>query len=388
MSQYDTKEVADKILDAIKKEYSNLSKLNVMVLGKTGVGKSTLINNMFNEKMAETGIGKPITTKMRKIEKKDFPLAIYDTPGLELGGDNSMKILIEEVMAEIDRGVKSGDINQMIHCIWYCVATPSHRFEDAEIEFLKKFLDETSKYNVPVILVLTQSYSKNDAKILKSQIEKENLNLINILPILAEDYVIDEDYTVKSFGLESLSELMYSVIPEEVKKTFVSVQKASIDLKKSKAQKIVQAAALTAAGIGAAPIPFSDAVVLVPEQISMLAAITAVFGISMEKSSIVAILGSTIGTSATTILGKSIVSNVIKFIPGAGSIIGGAISATTAAALTAALGEAYIVIMVMISKGDLNVDDLRTSKGKEIIKDIFSKKLKLKRDKNGESVEE
>ena len=41
---------------------------------------------MFSQKMAETGVGKPVTDKIRKYEKPDFPLAIYDTPGLELGG--------------------------------------------------------------------------------------------------------------------------------------------------------------------------------------------------------------------------------------------------------------------------------------------------------------
>ena len=387
MDNYNIKDVADKISEAIQQEYRELKKLNVMVLGKTGVGKSTLINNMFNEKMAETGVGKPITTKMRKIEKKDFPLAIYDTPGLELGGENSMKELISEVTSEIDRGVKSGDIKEMIHCIWYCVATPSHRFEQAEIDFLKKFLDETSKFNVPVILVLTQSYSKKDAKELKTQIEKENLPIINIVPVLAEDYEIDEDYVVKSYGLNALSELMYEAIPEEVKKTFVTVQKANLDLKKSKAKAAVKRSATADAAIGAAPIPFSDATVLVPQQIAMLARITTIFGIPLEKATIAAILGSTIGTSATTVLGRSVVANILKFFPGAGSIAGGVISAGTAAAMTAALGESYIVIMMMISRGDINLDELKTKEGRDLIKKIFKEKLKIKRNKDGEEVE-
>lgn len=386
MDNYNIKDVADKISEAIQQEYRELKKFNVMVLGKTGVGKSTLINNMFNEKMAETGVGKPITTKMRKIEKKDFPLAIYDTPGLELGGENSMKELISEVTSEIDRGVKSGDIKEMIHCIWYCVATPSHRFEQAEIEFLKKFLDETSKFNVPVILVLTQSYSKKDAKELKTQIEKENLPIINIVPVLAEDYEIDEDYVVKSYGLNALSELMYEAIPEEVKKTFVTVQKANLDLKKSKAKAAVKRSATAAAAIGAAPIPFSDATVLVPQQIAMLARITTIFGIPLEKATIAAILGSTIGTSATTVLGRSVVANILKFFPGAGSIAGGVISAGTAAAMTAALGESYIVIMMMISRGDINLDELKTKEGRDLINKIFKEKLKIKRNKDGEEV--
>ncbi|MCT1796339.1 GTPase family protein [Helcococcus kunzii] len=387
MDNYDIKNVADKISEAISQEYSELEKLNVMVLGKTGVGKSTLINNMFNEKMAETGIGKPITKKMRKIEKKDFPLAIYDTPGLELGGENSMRELISEITSEINKGLKSADIKEMIHCIWYCVATPSHRFEQAEIDFLRNFLGETSKYNVPVILVLTQSYSKNDARELKLQIEKENLPLVNIIPVLAEDYKIDNDFIIKSYGLNSLAELMYEVIPEEVKRTFITVQKANLELKKQKAKAAVKKAATAAAAIGAVPIPFSDATILVPEQIAMLARITTIFGISLEKATIVAILSSTIGTSATTVLGRSVVSNILKFIPGAGSIAGGAISAATAATMTAALGEAYIVIMTMLVRGDINIEDLKSFEGKELIKNIFKKKLKNRKDEDGEEIE-
>ena len=48
---------------------------------------------------------------------------------------------------------------------------------------------------------------------------------------------------------------------------------------------------------------------------------------------------------------KKIVSNIFKMIPGVGTIAGGAISAATAATLTTALGETYIVILGQIAKG-------------------------------------
>lgn len=51
--EFNANDVAKKIMDAIQKEYKELETLNVMILGKTGVGKSTLINNMFNKKMAD-----------------------------------------------------------------------------------------------------------------------------------------------------------------------------------------------------------------------------------------------------------------------------------------------------------------------------------------------
>ena len=384
MDNFNPKEMSDKIVDALKNEYKKLTKLNVMVLGKTGVGKSTLINNMFNEKMTETGVGKPITKQIRKIEKEDFPLVIYDTPGLELTGENSINDLLKDIKKEIDTGANTKDINNMIHCIWYCVATPSNRFEQSEIDFLKDFISETSKYKIPVILVLTKSYSKDDAENLKKEIEKEKLDLIDIVYLLAEDYIIDKNYTIESYGLEELAELMYNAIPEEVKKTFVTVQKTNLELKKNRAHKIVSSAAVTAAAVGAAPIPFSDATILVPQQIAMIAGITAAFGLSVERTTMTAIITATLGTSLTTSLGRSIVANAAKFIPGAGSIIGGAISGGTAAALTAALGEAYIAIMVKVTKGELEMKDLKSKEGKKIMTDIFKKELKKKKDENKE----
>lgn len=385
--EFNANDVAKKIMDAIQKEYKELKTLNVMILGKTGVGKSTLINNMFNKKMADVGVGKPITKDIKKIMLPDFPLAIFDTPGLELSGDFNVDSLMDAVVNEIDKGIRSGDISQAIHCIWYCISTPSHRIEQTEIDFLKKFLGKTSEYDVPVIVVLTQSYSKRDAQNLKSEVEKENLPIVNIVPVLAENYEIDDEYTAKAYGLERLSEIMNNVIPDAVQKTFIAVQKVNLELKKGKAQAVVASSAVAAAATGAVPIPFSDAAVLVPEQIAMIGGITAIFGVPMDQGTVMAIISATIGTAGTTVLGKTIAANLIKLIPAVGSVVGGVISAATAAALTAALGEAYIAIMVMVCKGDLSITDLKSEKGKAEITRIFTEQLKVKRDKNGEPIE-
>ena len=387
MENYNPGVIAQEIMDKIRAEYKDLKKMNVMVLGKTGVGKSTLINNMFSQKMAETGVGKPITDKIRKYEKPDFPLAIYDTPGLELGGENAVEKLLEEAIGLIKEGIKSGDISKAIHCIWYCISTPSHRFEQSEIDFLRRFLDETEYFSVPVIVVLTQSYSKKDAVELKHEIEKENLDIVNVVPVLAEDYDIDDEYTAKAFGLDRLSEIMYIAIPEAVQKTFISVQCANIELKKGRAQAVVAASATTAAATGAVPIPFSDAAILVPEQITMLGGITVAFGVPMEKASLVAIVSATLGTAGTTVLGKTVVSGLLKFIPGIGSVVGGAISGATAAALTTALGEAYIAVLIRVMKGEMTITDLQTEEGMKAISDLFKQYLKVKRNKEGKPLE-
>lgn len=387
MENYNPADVAQKILERIRTEYKELNTLNVMILGKTGVGKSTLINNMFSQKMADTGIGKPVTSKIRKYEKPDFPLAIYDTPGMELGGDNSIDNLLEETVNLIKSGIMSGDVGNAIHCIWYCISTPSHRIEQSEIDFLRRFLDETELFSVPVIIILTQSYNKKDTAELKHQIDKENLKVVNVVPVLAEDYYIDDEVHIKAAGLDRLSELMYTVIPEAVQKTFIAVQCANIDLKKGKAQAVVAASAATAAAIGAVPIPFSDAAALIPEQVLMLAGITVAFGVPIEKASLVAIISATVGPAGTTVLGKLFVSGMLKLIPGVGSVVGGLISGATAASLTAALGEAYILILVKVVKGEMTIADLQSSEGMKEISRLFKERLSLKRDTHGKTVD-
>lgn len=384
MKEYNAEEMAQQIMNLIQKEYKDLKKLNIMVLGKTGVGKSTLINNLFSEKIVDTGIGKPVTPQIRKIEKEGYPLALYDTPGLELNGENAIDNLLAQVKEEMKKGMVTGDVGNAIHCICYCVAVPSHRFEQAEVDFLKKFLVEAKEYHVPVIVVLTQAYNKKETKTLMNVIEKENLEIVKIVPILAEDYEMDDEYIAKSYGLDKLADVMLQTIPEAVKKTFVAIQCVNLNIKIERAQKIVGMAATAAMATGATPIPFSDAALLVPEEIAMLGKITTTFGLPIAKGTIMTIISSTIGTTGATILGKSVVSGLLKFVPGVGSVVGGVISGAAAAALTAALGEAYIAILVQICKGNISMSELESEKGKKQVQDIFRERLKMKRKKNGQ----
>ena len=69
----------------------------------------------------------------------------------------------------------------------------------------------------------------------------------------------------------------------------------------------------------------------------------------------------------------------MKFIPGAGTAVGGVISAGTAGVITAALGEAYIGIMELVFKGDMSIDDLGSKKGKYAMSTMFKEQLKMKK---------
>ena len=66
---------------AIEEARRDLGKVNVLIAGRTGVGKSTLINSVFHGRLAATGQGKPVTQTTHLISKDGIPLAIWDTRG-------------------------------------------------------------------------------------------------------------------------------------------------------------------------------------------------------------------------------------------------------------------------------------------------------------------
>ena len=364
--------IVKQCLDEINSKIKNLTRLNIMVIGKSGVGKSTLINSLFRGNFAETGLGRPVTKDIRKIEKADFPLAVYDTPGFELS-DSQQREVKKEIIEIIDKGFRAQDINEAIHCIWYCINVNGNRtFDDSEIQWLREFTQ--SNTSVPVMVILTQAYPRSKGLEMKSLVEKENLNIAKVVPVLAQPINFDDEYTAKAYGLESLLEIMSEALSPELQDTLQNLQKVSLEAKKKRARAAVAAAVTAAFGEGAAPVPFMDAFMIVPTQITMIATITVIFGIDVSKSLLTSFVTSVLGTAGATIAGRNIVSNVLKLIPGAGSVVGGTISGATAGLITTALGESYIKIMELVYLGELKKDDIYSNK--KLMSDIFKDNLK------------
>lgn len=378
--EINTDQVAQQCIEAINKKLKNLNKLNVIVVGKSGVGKSTLINSIFRGNFAETGLGRPVTQGIKRIEKADFPLVIYDTPGFELSRDqqNSVK---DEIMGLINDGLRSRDINSAIHCIWYCINVGGNRtFDNTEMEWIRSLTESNKTTQVPIIVVLTQACPKSKAAEMKELVEKENLDIVKVVPVLAQDMDFDEEYVAKAYGLDRLIDIMAEALPNELQDTLQNLQKVSLEAKRNASQKVIATAVAASVGEGAAPIPFSDAALLVPTQVTMIAGITAIFGMEVNKSFLTSFVSATLGTAGTTVLGKTVVSNLLKLIPGVGTVAGGAISGATAGLLTAALGESYVRIMELVYTGEMKSEDLYSKSGKKKITAIFKSELKQKRD--------
>ena len=379
--QIDTDSIAQQCINAINDKINNLKQLNIIVIGKSGVGKSTLINSLFRGDFADTGLGRPVTQEIRKIVKSDYPLSIYDTPGFELSSDQQDNVK-DEVIKLISEGYSSNDINKTIHCIWYCINVGANRtFDSSEVEWLEEFSEKNKNSKVPIIVVLTQSVPRKKALEMKNHVEQENLDICKVVPILAQDMDFDEEYVAKSFGLDTLINVMSEVLPSELQDTLQNIQKVSLEAKKKHARAAIATAVTASFGEGFAPIPFADAFLLVPTQVAMISAITVIFGLEINKAFLTAFVTSTLGSGSATLIGKTIVSNILKFFPGIGTGVGGAISGTTAGLITTALGEAYLLLMEQIYKGEINKDTLNSSEGQKKMNKLFKEQLSVQKKK-------
>lgn len=326
------------VKDALREALRERSHVNIMIAGRTGVGKSTLINAVFQGNFATTGQGRPVTQNTREIKKEGIPLSIFDTRGLEMADFSET---LGALKSFINERARSSDSNQHVHVAWICVAEDSRRVEPAEEELVKMLVDR----NIPIIAVITKARADQGFRNTVLQILPDVTNAVRVRAIQEE---LDDEIVLPPKGLHELVDLTMQVVPEGRKRAFTAAQKVDIELKKTQSHAIVGGAATSAAGAAAVPIPLSDAIAIVPIQVGMLAGISATFGLSVDKSFLTTVIGSIIAGTGGTLAGRSIVAGLLKMIPGAGSVAGGVIAATTAAALTTAIGEAYIAALDML----------------------------------------
>lgn len=342
-------EFAKIIADALKEAKEERGKINVLIAGRTGVGKSTLINSIFQGEMAKTGQGEPVTKTTLKITKEGIPLAIWDTRGLEMAA-------FEETIEELERVVvdqaKHTDYFEHIHVAWICIHEDGRRVEDAEVK-----LHEMLAAHMPVIGVITKARSDQGFRVEVQRLLPKAKNVVRVRALKEE---LDEGTILQPMGLEDLAKLTSEVIPVAIKRAFAAAQTADLQQKKDEAAQIVTIAVTAAGAAAATPIPFSDAIALVPIQVGMLAKISSVFGLNTSEDSLKTIVAIIAGTAGATLIGRAIVSNLLKFIPGGGSLLGGAISAATAISITAALGNIYIETLAYLfekSQGEVPANE-------------------------------
>ena len=315
--------------------------LNVLVLGAPGSGKSTLIQ------------------AISPYAGEDSPLVLIDAPK---SGAKLRALRKEPVQA-----------------IWFCLDGMQHAILQEDLDGLR----QAAKLwpDVPLIAVFTHSLGTEERDFsnimmlqdaFASYRQKDlSLRTRDIVCVLAQEFETPLGI-LPVRGLDRLVERTREVVASaQLEAADRKVRGVVQDLKRKEANAAVAASAALAATIGAVPVSFPDATLLVPLQTAMLARISKLYDLK-DKSAASQISEAALKAGATTIVGRSLLV-AVKGIPVVGTIGGSVLNAAVAAIVTSAVGESSVIIYDKISRGELTLDET-TDLGR-LVTEVFSSRL-------------
>ena len=186
------------------KNQFEINYFTVLLIGKSGVGKSTLINNLLQlteEQMAKTGVGNFQTIDIKEYKSDFVPfLRLVDTRGIEINKNFGINEIRTEAENYIKKQYNTNNINNFVQCIWYCIT--GNRFEDIEIELLINLRKTYYNNKIPIIIVYTQASDDEMIEQMNTYIKSKNLD-IKFINILAQRKKFHGKY-VEAFGLKEL----------------------------------------------------------------------------------------------------------------------------------------------------------------------------------------
>lgn len=140
--------------------------------------------------------------------------------------------------------------------------------------------------------------------------------------------------------------------------------------KKALAQGIVSCATVSAAAVGAAPIPLADAAILVPIEMALTSSLAKLYGIGNDDQA-KKFLGTIVEAGTVGVAAKAAIS-MLKTIPGV-NIATAPLNAAIAGGIVAAIGEGSIYIFEKVYRGEKTVVDIDWAK--DFMDKVFSEQF-------------
>jgi len=220
-----------------------LEKMNFIAIGTSGVGKSTLINEIFGEKIAKEGMGTRTTLESKKYESKLVPfLSVLDTMGTEIGSGHRLIDVLRETLEQITKKLNSNDPNEHIHCILYC--TTSNRFFPDELDVILKLREKYDGKKLPIVIVYTRAIKDEEVESIKNAINEflskhgetlsDDIFGITFIPVNVreeERKILGKVTILPRFGL---STLMSTCFKKGEKSYRIAIKNALIQIGKNK----------------------------------------------------------------------------------------------------------------------------------------------------------
>ena len=171
--------IEDKILAQIKESSLLLkksSRLNIYILGVTGVGKTCLKNAICNKKYSAEKFEERRNNKRETFicECHNF-LSFTDNMGFELKGNYDLKNLVIDTQKYLMKKAKSND--EAIHCIWYCLT--GTRLQNEEYKVICNLRGICKENNIPLIFIYTQAIEHDNIQNMKNFINEKLKSVFN-----------------------------------------------------------------------------------------------------------------------------------------------------------------------------------------------------------------
>lgn len=281
--------------------------LLIALVGEVNTGKSSTINKIIGKDVASTNPrpGETVSVdpyNLEGLEKVKF----MDTPGLNDPNDENPKKTTEFV--------HKADI------IIFFTNAAGTVFSDSEKE---KYI-EIEKLNKNIIIVLNKIDAAEQIDSLVAFIKSHTGDKYDVVPISSRT----------GENIDVLREKIFLMLKKKGKELLFA---KSMKDKSSTANRWIGGAGVSAGAIGAMPFPGSDVIPLTALQVGLLLKLSALYDKPMTRETAKELIIITVTKTA----GQTLYRQLIKFVPGAGSVVGGVVASSLTLALGYGVKHAY-----------------------------------------------
>ena len=318
-------------------------KPRIVVCGKTGAGKSSLINALLGREVNRVGHSEPTT---QKEQEEAWTL-----------GESSMRILDVPGFGEADKHQDRLDFifKQLpsSHVGLLVVGAPDRAWE-YERQFAQSVAEADAQFPLLVVGNRIDMFNPvrewNPAALnLAAPSTQKERAITEWAAALRAACGVNEDRLVLTsagesfedvqgrYGLDRLARAVVESLPAAVQNAAARALRVEVD-KRALAEKLIWGASVAAAAIALTPIPLADCIPLAALQVGLIVKIADIYGRVMTRQTAFNLLSPV----AASFMGRMALASLLDFFPGIGSIAGALVGASIAGPMTYAIGKTYL----------------------------------------------